>query len=285
MTKRNKIFSIIYLVLGVLFISYSGALLIRSPGTFYDNITSFTNIWLLPGAFFIFAAVYRIRKGHSFWCDSKKWLKITFAVVVGTGILICAICLCFIFNPELISQEEIDSTESIPYMILLGGGIDKNGQLPVNVLKRVDVAADYLKDHKETVCVVTGGQLKWLPFAEAPELKNQLVKRGIEQDRILVEDKALDTIQNFKYSCKMLENYAGISTDEILNSPILVVSNYFHLRRAERLAHRMGFTNIKGLGANVDPFYGLHIYVREIAAYIKLNMRILLTGEPSTLAS
>ena len=82
----------------------------------------------------------------------------------------------------------------------------------------------------------------------------------------------------------MLAEYDGISEKEVLDKEIVVVSNYFHLRRSERLASRMGFTNIKGEGAPIDPIYALHIYVREIAAYIKLNLRILFTGEPSLIA-
>ena len=74
--------------------------------------------------------------------------------------------------------------------------------------------------------------------------------------------------------------HIGLSNQEILNSEIAVITNYFHLRRAERLATRMGFTNIKGIPAACPPVYVLHNYVREICAYVKLNLRILLTGEP-----
>ena len=280
MNKKNKIFITLYFILATLFIGYDVYLLIRTPGTFLDNLTSFTHIWSVLALFFIFCSIYRIKKGHSFWCDTRKWLKATLLSLVGLGVIISITCLCFIWNPVL---ADIDKGEDAQYLILLGGGIDKNGKLPQNVLYRVDAAAEYLNKHPSTICVVSGGKLKWLPIAEAPELKNQLVKRGVDEKRILVEDKALDTIQNFKYSCQMLMDYCNKTTEEILNSNIVIVSNYFHLRRSERLANRMGFTNIQGLGAKIDAIYALHIYVREIAAYIKLNLRIFLTGEPSLL--
>ena len=279
--KRNKILVVIYFILAAVFISYDVYLLIRTPGTLFDNLTSFTHIWSVLGLIFVFFSVYRIKKGHSFWLDTKKWLKIVILSLVGCGAVIAITCLIFIWNPSL---ADIDEKQDADYLILLGGGIDKNGELPKNVLLRVDAAAEYLNKHKSTICVVSGGQLKWLPVAEAPELKRQLVIRGVEEERILAEDKALDTIQNFQYSCQMLAEYDGRSEKEVLDSEIVVVSNYFHLRRSERLARRMGFTNIKGLGAPIDPIYALHIYVREIAAYIKLNLRIMLTGKPCLIA-
>ena len=269
---------VFYFILGGLFIFYDIALLISNPGTFLDNLTSFTHIWSLFGLIFIFFAIYRLKKGHSFWKDCKKWLKLTIVSLFTICASISIVCLVFIFNPKTVSPEE-----NADYLILLGGGIDKNGQLPENVLERVKVAGEYLKNHEETICVVTGGTLKWLPYPEAPEIKRQLVNYGIKPERILVEDQAKDTIQNFQFSCKILAEHEAVSINEILKSKIIVVTNFFHLRRAERLANRMGFENVKGIGAKTAAFQAPHAYLREIGAYIKLNLRILLTGEPSTL--
>ena len=182
-------------------------------------------------------------------------------------------------NPVVVGIE--DKAENV---ILLGGGIDKDGKLPKSVMTRVEKTAEYLNAHPQSICVVTGGTLKWLPFAEAPELKNQLVNKGVAPERILVEDQAKDTIQNFQFSCKMLAEYKGQSLQEVLETPTAVVTNCFHLRRSERLARRMGFTNIKGIPAKCPAIYVPQNYVREICAYVKLNLRILLTGEPERLS-
>lgn len=266
---------------GILFIAYDVLLLCLTPKTFWDTVFSFTHIWLMLGAYLIFCGIYRLKKQHSFWSSWKKPVKLAVVCVIGVGAIISAINLSFILRPKL-----ADVNESVDYVIILGGGIDKNGRLPKNVLMRLDAAAEFLNrpEQKNAVVVVTGGTLHWLPYAEAPELKRQLVLRGVEEERVLVEDQALDTIQNFQYSCKLLEQYSNASTQEILNSKIAVVTSYFHLRRAERLASRMGFTNIKGIGCHCEKIKALHIYVREICSYIKLNLRILLTGKPERLS-
>ena len=57
---------------------------------------------------------------------------------------------------------------------------------------------------------------------------------------------------------------------------------------AQRLQYtkleRMGYKNIKGIPAGCLAIYVLHNYVREICAYVKLNLRILLTGQPKSLS-
>ena len=76
----------------------------------------------------------------------------------------------------------------------------------------------------------------------------------------------------------MLSEYAGLPQDKILEAPVAVVTSRFHLRRAERLADRMGFTDIKGVASKTPVLKIPHAYVREICAYVKLNLRILLRG-------
>lgn len=271
----------ILLLAGLFFISYDVLLLCMTPGTFWDNVFSFTHIWSGLGLYCIFCGVWRIKKNQSFWSVWKKPVKICLIIFLFLAALISLINLSFILRPKLAEPDT-----KTDYVILLGGGIDKKGKLPGNVLLRVDAAAEFLKrpEQKNAIVVVSGGTLHWLPFAEAPELKRQLVLRGVEEERIIEEDQALDTIQNFQYSCKRLKDFTGLSTQEILNSRIAVVTSYFHLRRAERLAARMGFTNIKGIGVPCEKIKVLHVYVREICAYIKLNLRILLTGKPDLLS-
>lgn len=276
--------NIILIILGIISIAYDATLLILNPGTFWDNVTSFTHIWSALGAYLIFLGIYRRKTGHSFWKIWKKWIKIAVASMIFLIATVSIISLGFILNPAVVSIEEA-AKESAEQVILLGGGISKDGKLPKSVLLRVEKAAEYLKANSQSICVVTGGTLKWLPYAEAPAIKNQLVAAGISPERILVEDKALDTIQNFQFSCKMLENHKSQTCQQVLETPTVVITSRFHLRRAERLARRMGFTNVKGIAAACPAIYVPHNYVREICAYAKLNIRILLTGEPKRLNS
>ena len=267
--------NILLIILGIISISYDATLILLNPGTFWDNVFSFTHIWLALGAYLIFLAVFRLKTKHSFWSIWKRWGKLTVVSLACLAALISVFNLAFILTPAV-----ADTREKADHVILLGGGISKDGVLPKSVISRVEKAAEYLNKNPDSICVVTGGTLDWLPYAEAPELKRQLAERGVSPDRILVEDQAKDTIQNFQLSCKMLAEHKGMTYAEVLSTPTLIVTSRFHLHRSERLARRMGFTNIKGIPAACPPVYVLHNYVREICAYVKLNLRILFTGEP-----
>ena len=189
-------------------------------------------------------------------------------------VIISIPCLYFILTPDQNPQPNAD------YVFLLGGGIDKNGVLPTNVLYRCETAVNYLQNNPNTQVIVTGGTLKFLPFPEAPAIKAALEEKGISSDRIIIEDQALDTIQNFQYSLDLIITLENITREEALNKSVVVVTNNFHLTRALRLAHRIGFTNIHGLAAKTAWYMVPHMYLREIGAYIKLQLRILLTGKP-----
>ncbi len=272
--------NIILIILGLLSITYDGIITFMNPGTFWDIVFSFNHIWLVLGAYLIFLGIYRIKKGHSFWSSWKKWVKISVAGILSFALVISVINLILIMTPQIVSVNE-----PAEQVILLGGGIDKNGKLPKSVMTRVNKAAEYLKKNPDTICVVSGGTLHWLPYPEAPEMKRQLVLAGIAEERILIEDQAKDTIQNFQFSCRVLAEYKGVSTQEVLNTPTAVVTTNYHLRRSERLARRIGYTNIKGIPAPCPAIYVPCSYVREICAYVKLNLRIMLTGEPKKLLS
>ena len=272
--------SIILIILGIISITYDLIITFINPGTLWGIIVSFNHIWTALGAYLIFLGIYRIKTGHSFWSSWKKWVKISVTAVLSFAAVVSIINLILIMTPQVVSVNE-----PAEHVILLGGGIDKNGKLPASVMTRVNKAAEYLKKNPDTICVVTGGTLHWLPYAEAPEMKRQLILAGIAEERILIEDQAKDTIQNFQLSCKVLAEHKGVSMQEVLDTPTAVVTTRFHLKRSERLARRIGYTNIKGIPAPCPGIYVPCSYVREICAYVKLNLRIMLTGKPKKLLS
>ena len=271
--NKSKIIYLSEFILGELFIIYCIILHFINPGTLLSELCSFSNVWLFLGALLIFLSTYRKNHQKSFWFALKKWQKVSFMVIFGAGITISAINLYFIRHPA------IAKTPNANIVILLGGGIDKNGQLPDAVKARCKTAMDYMKSNPNAILITTGGALKNLP-AEAPATKEYLINQGLEADRILIEPNARDTIQNFQYSCKVLSEYYNCPQSQILNSDILIVTSFFHLARSQRLARRMGFTRTTGLGSRTPAIKLLDAYSREICAYIKLNLRILLTGKP-----
>lgn len=256
---------------------YFVALQIASPGTFLGTIFGFSIVWFWLGIFFI---VLFLMRRFSTWKFIKKRVKVVLASGVSVFAVIAIVNLCLITHPRL-----SNGTEKVDYVILLGGGITKDARLTDSVQHRVEVCGEYVKNHPEAITVVTGGQGPFSPCPESDVLKPSLVACGVDENRILPEPKAKDTIQNFQYSVQVLSQATGKTVEEILHSPVAVVTSDFHIARAERLAKRMGFTNVYGVASKTPSLFVVNSYAREIFCYIKLNLRILLTKKPVSLAS
>ena len=181
----------------------------------------------------------------------------------------------FITHPRLVT-----GSEKVKYVIVLGGGITKDAELTTSVKARILHAADYLKKHPDAIAVVTGGKGRFAPCPESDVLKPALCAHGIEENRVLAENRAKDTIQNFEYSAALLAEHQNVPVSEILSAPVTVITSDFHIARAERLASRMGFTDVYGTASKTPLLFVPTSYAREICSYIKLNLRILLTGKP-----
>ena len=263
-------------VLAALFTVYFIVLQFMSPSNFWGTIFSFSMVWLLMGI--LFAALFIFRK-KDYFSRIPAILKKIFAALMLIGFSAASVCLYFILTPRI-----SNGSEEVKYVILLGGGITKDMKLTQAMQQRVKTASEYLKHHPNAKAVVTGGHLRFTKCSEASVLKTALVSHGIDKNRIIEEEKALDTIENFKYSAILLSQSENISISEVISSPVAVITSGFHLARAEYLAARIGFTNVYGVPASVPPVFVLNSYCREICAYIKLFFRVIFTGKPKPLA-
>lgn len=271
--------SLIFLILAVLSGTYFVLINIASPGTFLGTIFSFSAVWFWIAVFFALLFVLERRKLLKTICGRiSKRIKIILISLVCVGVFISGLNLFFICTPRL-----SDGKENVRYIIVLGGGITKDAKLTDSVQNRVRVASEYLKSHSAALVVVTGGKGKFSPCPESDVLKPVLASYGIDENRILAENKAKDTIQNFMFSAELFAEHDGISMEEVLASPVAVVTSDFHIARAERLALRMGFSDVYGVASKTPPLFVLNSYCREICCYVKLNLRILLTGKPKHL--
>lgn len=264
-----------FLFLGIFFQAYFVTMSLLTPATFTGTFFCFAGVWFLLS---VICFVLALLKRLNLCFVVPTFLKTVYISVFSLGFVLSCVVLFFICHPKL-----ADGTEEPEYVIFLGGGITKDRELSANLQRRIQFAAKYLKEHPSTVCVVTGGKGPFSPCPESDVLKPALEACGIASERIIPEPEAKDTIQNFQLSAKLLSQYSGRPVEEILSAPITVITNDFHISRAEILAKRMGFNNIYGACAKTPFVFRLNVYVREICCYFKLYIRILLTGKPEKL--
>ena len=150
-------------------------------------------------------------------------------------------------------------------VIVLGAGV--NGTEPsLSLRTRLDAAADYLTEHPDIPAVLTGGRGYGEEITEAACMYDYLTEQGVEADRLILEEAASNTAENFAFSRKLLTE-AGVDPAA---DTVAVVTNDFHLARARLLAARYGYGGTVGVGAEL-PWVHLEVnyYLREAFAMVK----------------
>ena len=154
------------------------------------------------------------------------------------------------------AEENLPEEDSTTLVVL---GCKLYGDIPSPMLsQRIRTATQYLSDHPNAVCVVSGGQGSDETATEASVMKRRLVETGIDESRIYVEEHSFDTLENLKNSAEIIER-------EDLPRRITIVTDGYHQFRAQYRARQLGY-ECAGLPAPTDRILRDTYYVREIFA-------------------
>lgn len=184
-----------------------------------------------------------------------RGLLIALGIAFGAGVVAAAVTGGFL----LANARTSDAPES-RWAIVLGAGV--NGTQPSRSLsERLDGAAEYLKRYPESRCVVSGGQGRGEDITEAKCMYDGLVQRGIEPDRIDLEEQATNTRENIQLSLNLIEQKTGAVPEQVT-----VITSEYHLPRAKEECGRHG-VEAKGFACRtVNPIFRFQSYLREIPA-------------------
>lgn len=235
----------IWMIVGILCVLYCLALAITG-----GTGTWFFLIWGIMGIAFTLWGIFRGR----IWHAMPHWLHIT------AGTLFLLMLAVFLFTEGcIISGFSKNTDKELDYIVVLGAQLKTTG--PSRVLQyRLDTAYEYLTAHPDTKAIVSGGQGSNEPASEAQGMYDYLVKRGIEPDRIVLEDKSVNTEQNIRFSKEFLQADAD---------KVGIVSNNFHVFRAVKLAKATGYRNVVGIAAPATAFYLPNNMLREFFGVVK----------------
>ena len=146
-------------------------------------------------------------------------------------------------------------------LIVLGAAV--NGDTVTEPLRlRLDKAVEYLNANPSAIVVVTGGKGPQENVTEAYAMEQYLINHGIAPERVIKEEQASSTSENYKYSKEILDSKFGTYR-------AAVVTNRFHIYRAVKLAEIAGL-DVNALHAPTSWYSVVPMYLREILAVIKL---------------
>ena len=179
-------------------------------------------------------------------------------------VVVCAVPVLFvlgliyvIFLTGLIAGTNRTKPDPEATVIVLGCQV--RGDHPSLMLwQRINAAAEYLDEHPDAVCIVSGGKGDDEQISEAQCMFDHLTAKGIAPERIIMEDRSTNTVENIAYSKEIIER-------EGLSERAAIVTDIFHGYRASRIAADAGL-ECGSIPAPVSWYLLPTFYVRELVA-------------------
>ena len=170
------------------------------------------------------------------------WDKITAFVKKNKTLKIIYRVLCVLFSVVFLWIAVIlgsmvyfanKTPEKNATVIVLGCQV--RGDTPSLLLyKRIETAFEYLKANPNAKCIASGGQGNDENISEAECIRDYLVDMGIDENRIYIENKSVNTNENLAFSVEIIKKNG-------LDENMAIVTDGFHEMRAALIAKRMGY--------------------------------------------
>ena len=173
-------------------------------------------------------------------------------------VLVCIGCLYFcIVEIPIIKNARTDDAPKRDYLIVLGAAV--YGDKPSLTLeRRLEGALDYLERYPKSTVIVSGGMGAGETVTEAQAMHDWLVKRGVAEERILLEPEATSTLENLEYSFRIIRD-RGDEPD----GNVAICSSAYHLYRAKLMSRNLG-AEAAGVAAPWGYFFVmLNYFIRE----------------------
>lgn len=181
--------------------------------------------------------------------------------------IICIGIVCFILLQIIIVAYPKQNNKPTDYILVLGAGLRNGTEISLSLKDRLDTTLDYINNYNSnSYIVVSGGQGSDENIPEALAMANYLIANSIPEDRIIIEDKSVNTFENFKLSKVKIEEH---SNKPISDSSVKIITTDFHAFRGNLLAKRNGYVDINLYTTKTIPYLIPVFYTRESIAIVK----------------
>lgn len=184
-----------------------------------------------------------------------KWIRGVFFGGVGAVAVFMSFLLIYGVSDNISGREDA--------VVVLGSGI-RGEMLTVGLKNRLDRAVECVEENPGAVIVVSGGQGAQEDITEALAMERYLLSRGISKEKIIKEERATSTYENFLFSKQILDERFGEEYE------IAFVTNEYHIYRAGSLAKIAGFDYATHCHSSTMWYTVLPSCIRECMAVVKL---------------
>lgn len=149
-------------------------------------------------------------------------------------------------------------------VIVLGAAVH-GSKISLTLKNRLDLALNYVLngENNKTVIVVSGAKGRQEDISEARASFHYLVGKGFPESKILLEEQAKNTYENFLFSKALLDEHFKDKS-----YTCVFVTNNFHVYRSTIAAKNAGL-DIKGIGCKAKLYIQPNNYLRESLAVLK----------------
>ncbi len=146
------------------------------------------------------------------------------------------------------------------YIIILGCGIKKDGTLMPLLRGRVDRAIRFYREQlaatgKQACFIPSGGQGSDEIISESEAMKRYLLAQGIEESIILKEDQSTNTMENMKFSKRIIDKHSA-------HANVVFSTTNYHVFRSGMYAVSAGLS-ADGIGSRTRWYFWPNAFVRE----------------------
>ena len=297
--ERSKGMQVFLWITLVVLLLYAVFALLYSTVVVYASGKATSFLWFWP----VTCVVALLAAGFLFLVLTGRLPKLRLAAMCSCGVFWFCMAAFLIVEAVVFSAGRKAPAEDAEYVIVLGAQV--RGEVPTLVLSaRIRAAAEYLKEHPDAIAVASGGKGSGENISEAEAIRRGLVRLGIAEERILLEDRSTSTAENLRFSAEVIQTYEqerretekpektnlalqtganvqktvvygksesaqSVETVRFVSKNVVLVTNDFHVFRAVKLAKNLGYTEVSGLGATEFFAVTIQYYVREFFAIAK----------------
>lgn len=202
---------------------------------------------------------------------------------VFSAFFFSGIIILIIFNVLYPKKYLNDNNQKFDYIIVFGAGISENKTEIIN--SRIARAVEYSHIYPRCKFVLTGARGSNELIEEALYMRDFLRDRGIDDSRILIEPKSINTSENVLNSLNIIKRdiIKRNARENIITRPFKNINNYFdldflnigfmssefHLTRINMMAKKLGISRPYDIPCATRNLYKPYMYIREDLSLFK----------------
>lgn len=172
----------------------------------------------------------------------------------------------------IVANAKVKNDMDCDYLLVLGCEVNGADTPSRQMTERVNRAYEYLTAHENAIAVPCGGCFrKEQKKSEAEIMASMLINMGIDESRIILEDKSTTTYENFSFAREIIKNH---STKNISEIKIGILSSDYHLLRSRLIAGANGINAAVTVGSKTHSKV-IKSFIRELVVMHLLPYSII----------